>query len=102
MVTSDCTEVRINGIWLGSHDVVVHSGSLESPNPFYVTLGGGEPMYLQHNGAPAFVKENGGSLRGVDARVELFPHRLFYERTLAISSCVLGSDHFRLSPSYGA
>ena len=44
--------------------VVVDSGSLESPNPFYGILRGGEPMYLQHNGATAFVKENGGSLRG--------------------------------------
>ena len=56
VVTSECTMVRINGIWLGSHDVVVHSGSLKSPNSFYAILGGGEPMYLQHNGATAFVK----------------------------------------------
>ena len=40
------------------------AASLECSNPFYVILGGGEPMYLQHNGATAFVKENGGSLRG--------------------------------------
>ena len=80
VVASDCTEVRINGLWLRSHDAVVHSGSLKSPNPFYVILGGGEPLYLQHNGAIAFVKENAGSLRrwistdngwGRDAGVEL-------------------------------
>ena len=29
-------------------------------------------------------------------------YRLFYERTLAITSCVLGCDHFRLSPRSGA
>ena len=29
-------------------------------------------------------------------------HRSFYEQTLAITSCVLGSDHFRLSPRSGA
>ena len=44
--------------------MVVHSGLLESSNPIYVILEGGELMYLQHDGATAFVKENGGSLRG--------------------------------------
>ena len=63
------------------------------------------PMYLQHNGATAFVKESGGSLRGwistdkgwgPNAGVELLTYGLFYEWTLPISSCVLGNDHFRL------
>ena len=111
VVTSECTKVRINGIWLGSHDVVVHSGSLKSPNSFHAILGGGGPMYLQHNGATAIVKGMvvlfaGGfpptKVWGPDAKVELLTHRLFYERTLAITSCVLGSDHFRLSPRSGA
>ena len=101
VVTFECTKVRINGIWLGSHDLVVHSGSLKSPNSFYAILGGGGPMYLQHNGATAIVKGMvvlfaGGFL------ATMLTHRLFYERTLAITSCVLGSDHFRLSPRSGA
>ena len=89
----------------------VHSGSLKSPNPFYVILGDGEPVYLQHNGATAFVKEKGSSLRGwiptdkgwgPAAGIELLTHRIVYKSSLAISSCVLGSDHFRLSPRYRA
>jgi len=73
-------QVRINGSWLGNHDISVHGGSLESSNPFCVVREGGEPMFLQRNGVTEFVKENGVALRGwisseegwgLDARVEL-------------------------------
>ena len=38
VVTSDYTEVRINGRWLGSHDVVVHSGSLQGNHLAHVLI----------------------------------------------------------------
>ena len=73
-------QVRINGSWLGTLDISVHSGSLESSNPFSVVQDGGEPMFLQRDGVTEFVNENGVSLRGwistdegwgPDAKVEL-------------------------------
>mmetsp|Transcript_19269 Transcript_19269/g.51468 ORF Transcript_19269/g.51468 Transcript_19269/m.51468 type:complete len:803 (-) Transcript_19269:275-2683(-) len=74
-------QVRVNGSWLGTHEVSVHAGSLESSNPFYVTLDGGEPMHLSAEGDTTFNLGKGDllgriaiddpALWGPDARVAL-------------------------------
>jgi len=73
-------QVRINGSWLGTHDITVHGGSLESSNPFNIVREGGRPMFLKGEGVTEFLNETGVSLRGwiatdegwgPDARVEL-------------------------------
>jgi len=73
-------QIRINGSWLGNHGISVHSGSLESSNPFCVVRDGGEPMFLQRDRVTEFVSENGVSVSGwiatdegwgPDAKVEL-------------------------------
>jgi len=74
-------QVRINGSWLGGHDVSVHGGSLESSSPFSVVREGSSPMFLKQDGVTDFINEKDVSLRGwiaedhevwgPDARVEL-------------------------------
>lgn len=73
-------QVRINGSWLGTHDITVRGGSLESSNPLCIVREGGNPMFLKGEGMTEFVNESGVSLRGwiatdrgwgPDARVEL-------------------------------
>jgi len=74
-------QVRINGTWLGGHEVSVHGGSLESSSPFSVVREKSSPVYLKREGVTEFINEKGVSLRGwigkdlkdwgPDARVEL-------------------------------
>jgi hypothetical protein len=74
-------QVRINGSWLGGHEVSVQGGSLESSSPFNVVREGSGPMFLRQEGVTEFINEKGVSLRGwiaedlgvwgPDARVEL-------------------------------
>jgi len=80
MCTCIFQQVRINGSWLGTHDITVRGGSLESSNPFSIVREGGNPMFLKGKGMTEFLNEPGVSLRGwiatdrgwgPDARVEL-------------------------------
>jgi len=74
-------QLRINGSWLGGHEVSVHGGSLESSSPFSVVREGGSPVFLKQDGVTDFINEKDISLRGwiaedhevwgPDARVEL-------------------------------
>ena len=73
-------QVWINGIWLGIHGISVHSGSLESSDPFCVVRRRWRTHVLQRGGVTEFVSENGVSVSGriaidegwgPDAKVEL-------------------------------
>jgi len=57
-------QVRINGTWLGDHEIIVRAGSLESSDPFSVTLDGSEPLYLNTNSETVFIDESDLRLRG--------------------------------------
>jgi hypothetical protein len=74
-------QVHVNGSWLGHQEVSIHAGSLESSDPFHVTVNGGEPVYLNVDGETVFnltgasltgrVATDDPSVWGPDARVRL-------------------------------